>query len=531
MSIKSNYVPIPGSERVPLQGAHSTGRADPNKSIRVTVRVRPRTSLRTARVEETATRLPHERQYMSHEEYEKTHGAESEDLKKVEKFAQAHGLEVVESHAARRSVVLSGTVAAFSDAFDVQLDDYEYPGGTYRGRTGHIHVPAELQDIVEGVFGLDNRPQAQPHLRLRPQAEAVSYTPLQLAQFYNFPTGTTGEGQCIAIIELGGGYTEADLTTYFNGLGIQGPQVSSISVDNGENQPTGDPNGPDGEVLLDIEVAGAVAPQAQIAVYFAPNTDQGFLDAITTAIHDTQRKPSVISISWGSPESQWTPQTLDNFNQAFQAAGVLGITVCCAAGDNGSSDGINDGKAHVDFPASSPYVLSCGGTRLTASDTTISQEVVWNEGNSGGATGGGVSDVFILPDWQSGANVPASVNSNKHVGRGVPDVSGDADPNTGYRVRVDGQDTTIGGTSAVAPLWAGLIALLNQKLGHPVGYLNPLLYKQLAATGVCRDITKGNNDITGNIGGYSAGQGWDACTGWGSPDGKKLLQELSAGKS
>jgi kumamolisin len=281
--------------------------------------------------------------------------------------------------------------------------------------------------------------------------------------------------------------------------------------------------------MLDIEVAGAVAPGAKIVVYFAPNTDAGFLDAVNTAIHDTLNKPSAVSISWGGAESGWTNQAMQAMNNAFQDAAALGVTICCASGDSGSTDGVDDGLLHVDFPASSPYALGCGGTRLEGSGSTITNEVVWNEGVGGGATGGGISDVFDLPNWQANANIPPSANPGGRIGRGVPDVAGDADPVTGYQVLVDGDQFTIGGTSAVAPLWAGLIALVNQKLGHSVGYLNPGIYglPPSSVSVAFHDIITGNNDITGNNGPYPARPGWDACTGWGSPDGVKLLSALS----
>ncbi len=242
-------------------------------------------------------------------------------------------------------------------------------------------------------------------------------------------------------------------------------KVSAVSVNGAHNKPAGDPNSADGEVVLDIEVAGAVAPQAKIAVYFAPNTDQGFLNAINAAIHDRSRKPSVISISWGGAEDQWTRQSLDVYNQAFHDAALLGITVFCAAGDNGSSDGVADGKPHVDFPASSPWVVGCGGTSLQATGSPTPTETVWNNSTGSSATGGGVSTFFPLPDYQSTANVPISTVRAKFAGRGVPDISGCADPKTGYRVFVDGTESVIGGTSAVAPLWAGLTALLNEQTG------------------------------------------------------------------
>jgi subtilase family serine protease len=280
--------------------------------------------------------------------------------------------------------------------------------------------------------------------------------------------------------------------------------------------------------MLDIEVVGAIAPGANIAVYFAPNSDQGFIDAVTDAIHDTTRNPSVVSISWGGPETTWTQQSLTALNAALQDAATLGVTVTVAAGDDGSSDGVGDGQLHVDFPASSPFSLACGGTKLQASGSTITSEVVWNEtANNEGATGGGVSVNFPLPAYQQSAGAPAQPQT-QYVGRGVPDVAGDADPTTGYQVRVDGQDTVIGGTSAVAPLWAALVALINEQLGKNVGFLNPTLYS-LGETDF-HDITSGNNDDAG-LGYYTAGPGWDACTGLGSPNGAALLQALGGSSS
>jgi kumamolisin len=383
-------------------------------------------------------------------------------------------------------------------------------------------LPKELDGIVDAVMGLDNRPAARPHFRRRRDADARatqpgSFTPTALASLYDFPDGD-GDGECIAIIELGGGFRTADLKKYFSEIHIPAPKVTAVSVDDGQNQPTGDPGGADGEVMLDIEVAGAVAPRANIVVYFAPNTDVGFLDAIAAAIHDTNNKPSVISVSWGSPESSWTQQTMTAFDQAFQAAALMGITICVASGDNGSSDG--GSGLNVDFPASSPHALACGGTSLRAANGSIQSETVWNDGPGGGATGGGVSAVFPVPTWQQGLQV---TNSRGHksalTSRGVPDVCGDADPVTGYVVRVDGSDTVIGGTSAVAPLWAGLIARINGARGSAVGYINPQLYQNASSL---NDIVDGNN------GDYSASEGWDACTGLGSPDGKKIAGVLSA---
>jgi kumamolisin len=531
MSTPKKTLPVAGSERAPMEGAQEIGPANPNETVDVTIRLRSRAGKKPIASADAYTKPIEKRTILSRKEFEKRYGADPESIARVETFARQHKLTVEEKSPARRTVILSGTVAAMNEAFGVALKEYDHPTGKYRGRTGSIHLPAELHDVVEGVFGLDNRPQAKPHFRRRrglagARAESVnlSYTPPQVAALYDFPTGVDGAGECIALIELGGGYNTSDLSTYWSQLKLtEAPTVSAVSVGDGSNSPTGDPNGPDGEVMLDIEVAGSIAPGAKIVVYFADNTDAGFLNAITTAVHDSTNNPSVVSISWGGPESSWTQQAMTSMDEAFQSAAAMGVSVCVAAGDDGSTDGVTDGLNHVDFPASSPNVLACGGTQLVASGNTITSETVWNElANNEGATGGGISDVFPLPSWQNGAGVPPSANPNKNVGRGVPDVTGDADPTTGYVTRVDGSPDVIGGTSAVAPLWAGLIALINQSIGKPVGFINPLLYQDAATARDLNDITSGNN------GAYSAGPGWDACSGWGSPIGAQVAAALGA---
>ena len=525
------HVPLPGSHRAALPGSRQVSPTDAAERMEVSVIVRRRAGAGMRSRVEAIAAGDRTQPIMSREEFARAHGAEAADLAAVRKFAVGYGLTVLEEHAARRTVMLGGTAAQFCAAFAVQLHHMEHDGGTYRGRTGDIMLPSELSGVVEAVLGLDDRPQAKPHFRLRPMAgktgtagttgtarrhpaaAAVSYTPTQVADLYGFPSGT-GAGECVALIELGGGFRPADLKTYFAGLGVGSPSVEAVSVDQAKNAPTGSGNGPDGEVMLDIEVVGAIAPGAQIAVYFAPNTDAGFLDAVTTAIHDTTRNPSVISISWGGAESTWTDQAKTAMDSAFQAAATLGITVCVASGDNGSSDGVSGGGENVDFPASSSFALACGGTNLQGAGTTITGESVWNDGASGGASGGGISSFFALPSWQAG--LQATKTGGEPIAltmRGVPDVSGDADPESGYDVRVDGTDTVIGGTSAVAPLWAGLIARLNGAAGKPAGFVNPLLYANPSAL---RDVTSGNN------GDFAAAVGWDACTGLGSPNGGPL---------
>ena len=513
-------VPLPGSERRVVPNARAIDRPDPNEIVQVTVMVRRKNPDLPA---ESAAPIPREK-------FAEQYGADPADVKQVEDFAARNDLTVLHVDLARRAVLLSGTMANMAEAFGTDLQNiriFESPTGIFRGRVGMLYVPQHLENIVTGVFGLDDRPQARPRLRRHAEqhesraAGDTSYTPDVLAKLYQFPANTTGAGQTVAIIELGGGFRIFDLNTYFKNLGIQPPSVIAVSVDGGTNTPAGDPNGADGEVMLDIEVVGAVAPGANIVVYFAPNTDQGFLDAITTAVHDQLRRPSVISISWGAAEPSWTPQSLTAYDDAFHEAGLLGVSICAASGDDGSNDNVNDGKAHVDFPAASPNVLACGGTRLESTNGKIQKEVVWSGPN--GATGGGVSENFPLPAYQQSAKVPPSVNPPKFKGRGVPDVAGDADPSTGYEIIVDGRTVVFGGTSAVAPLWAALIARLNQKFGTPVGFLNPKLYQVIAKAAALRDITVGSN------GAYEAGPGWDACTGLGSPEGETLASTLAAG--
>lgn len=469
------------------------------------------------------------RSHLSRAQLVELRGAHPDDVASVASWAAGAGLRMGDSRPGVRLVLVSGPADRVAAAFGVILAWQDLPEGRVRVARGEVQLPELLRGPVVAVLGLDQRPIARPNLRRLPlpkppgplaQAAPLSFEPPVVAELYRYPPGASAAGECIGLIELGGGFQPADLSQYFAGLGLPAPVVVAVPVAGGGNQPTGNPDGPDGEVSLDLEVAGSTAPGVRLAAYFAPNTDQGFLEAISAAIHDELNRPCVISISWGGPEANWPRATIDAFDQAFQDAALVGVTICVAAGDQGSSDGLADGLAHVDFPAASPHVLACGGTRLRADGLEISSEVVWNDLPLGGATGGGVSAVFALPSWQQAAKVPESVNPGHFGGRGLPDVAACADPQTGYRVLVDGEPAVFGGTSAVAPLWAALIARCAAALGRDLGYLNPILYQTLAAQAVTRDIVAGNN------GAYAAGVGWDACSGWGSPIGARFLAAL-----
>ncbi len=330
---KPAMVPVPGSERSVPMHANRVGDAAPDLVVAVTLMLRRRADAPGTLQAHLAQAADGIGTHLEPAQFAERFGAATADIDAVETFARTAGLAIIESRPAQRRIVVSGTVAALGSAFGVHLQDYASEDGVpFRCRSGAVHVPDALAGIVEGVFGLDDRPQARPHFRLQPptapgllaHAASVSYTPPQLAAAYAFPTAGNGHGQCIAIIELGGGYKVAELKHYFSTLGIAPPKVTSHAVGGARNRPTGDASGADGEVLLDIEVAGAIAPGARIAVYFAPNTDAGFLDAISTAIHDPVARPSVVSISWAGPEASWTAQAMQAMDAVFQDAAALG---------------------------------------------------------------------------------------------------------------------------------------------------------------------------------------------------------------
>jgi len=475
-----------------------------------------------------------DRKYLSKAELAEQYGAKAEHLNDLEHYAQRHHLLVSHRNAGARTLVLTGRLGDVLNMFRANVHMYHHASGTYRGRQGEILIPRRFKDIITGVFGLDTRPKHKAPHRKRALSMAgpggdngVSAT--EFAKRYNFPTsfqGTKldGSGECIGIIELGGGFNNSDLQIFFQEIGVPMPNVSAISVDHAGNNPTKHGND-DGEVMLDIEVAGAVAPKANIAVYFAPNQGNGFLDAITAAVHDTERNPSVVSISWGGPEDPGDQQAAQAYHEVFVAAAALGVTICVASGDHGTADldaAHWDGKIHVDHPSVDDMVLCCGGTQIDNG-----RDVVWNDGtpfangDGGWAGGGGISELVPVPAYQKKAKIPKSIVSKK-AGRGIPDIAMSA---TNYFTRVQGGEGASGGTSAVAPLMSALIALLNQAKKKKVGFLNPFLYGNVSK-GVVKDVTSGTNAIAGTVKGYKAGKGWDACTGLGTPDGTAILNNL-----
>jgi len=526
----ANYKPLNKTERRAVRGSRRTGLANPQETLSVSIRVRRRADAPALPIRsQAAASLSRPGVVLSREEFATRYGADPADLERVSQFSRKNGLQIVETSIPRRTVVVSGTVSQMNRAFGIDLGSYESPHGIYRGREGQVQMPVDLNGIVEGVFGLDNRKMAGPLNVLGAAQAAVPVTPQQVGALYDFPPDSPAlSGQTIGILEFGGGFKQSDIDAFFQKQKLPSPTVTVVGVDGATNAPGSQD---DVEVVLDIDVAGAAAPGAQIAVYFTPWTEQGWVDAVTTAVHDAKNKPSVLSISWGWPENEtigdltWTQAAIDAVSATFQEAALLGVTVLAASGDNGSSCGLAGGKALVLYPASDPWVTCCGGTSIQNISASSFAEATWNDN---GATGGGISVIFPLQSWQNWVKVPHSANPGGHVGRGLPDVAGNADPDSGYQLVYNGAPAgPVGGTSAVAPLYAGLVARLNANLGKPVGYLNPTLYA-LAATDVYRDIADRKSNATNGAPGYTSAPGWDACTGFGSLDGTALMYALEA---
>jgi kumamolisin len=525
-------------------GSVARQRTNPNRWLELTVGVR-----RLKQLPELAAldaKLPGERKYMTRDQLRTEYGSDPAAVDAIQKFAAAHHLVVTRNEPASARLGLGGTVADISDAFGVKLFDYSHPTlGDFHARTGPVMLPTEVADAITGVFGLNNHRilRRMPHRHQTIDARMAKspqprpwFIPTELAGIYNFPTADASS-QCIGLLEFGGGVEESDVASYFQKIGVSAPNVKIVAVDGVGTDPTADPNST-GEVMLDVDVAGALAGGAKVAVYFSTFDEKGLVDILSAVINDSANDPSVLSVSWGWDENQpfntgilWSPAAIDHVNHSLLAAAQLGITVCVSTGDDGSEAQVKDGHAHVNFPATSPYVLAVGGTTLharKAADGNLSvTEVVWNDG-PGSGTGGGVSDITALPSWQEG-KVPRSINAGNFAGRAIPDVAANADPNTGYLVMSGGQLGIVGGTSAAAPLWASLVTRINALLGARAGNFNALLYNKMGPAGVLRDITSGNNDTDGLLdGAFQAGSGWDACTGWGVPDGGKLLAALKS---
>ena len=550
----SGRVSIAGGEHTPLLGARQINAEENSEIMEVTLVLRRRQALPDPH-DTFGDSLPHRRRHLDHAEFTRQYGANRQDIPLVRRFAEDYGLKIATESVARRTVVVKGTRAQIADAFGVEFVHFEHERGNYHATTKSPSLPKDLAAVVEAVFGLQTRPAARRHGAASEREKERQRSILEISHAYEFPEATDGRGECIGLIELGGGFHESDIKEYCSSLGLKPPQLSCISVHGGKNDPApakamrefievaeGKRRLPSSnqsqlakdlemaqctvEVTMDVEIVAALAPAARVVVYFATMDEQGIYNALTSAIHDVVHRPSVLSLSWGEPEIGVSDAYVRLVDEAIQAAAHLGITVCASSGDAGALNHSPDHLPTVNFPASSPHCLGCGGTTTKFADSTIAEEAAWNSSHYGikGATGGGISRKFGTPVWQHHADVPRGPTGQ--AGRGVPDVAGPADPRCCCEVLVAGESCVSAGTSAVAPLWAALIARCNQALGARCGYINPLLYKIAKHTDAPQAITpvkRGNNGL------YEARNGWSACTGLGTPRGRHLLNALKNG--
>jgi len=541
MASPVGYLPVEGTERQRRPDHKQLATMSESEPIQVTMIVRRRPDGSAKRMAEGKGTRP-----ISRDEFRETHGADPNELNEVASFATSLGLTVIESNPSRRAVVVRGKAADFDRAFGVTLHDYQTPTQRYHGHEGSAFVPKELAGKIEAIIGLDNQQVPAVHHAVAtamPSADPANtqpLTPMQVASLYNFPAGT-GQGQTIGIYEMATsdgppGFAAQDVADTMNGFGggLTVPKPIAVEVDGQRNSGTSD-----AETLLDITVSAAIAQQATIAVYFTKGSTQGIIRALQTMIHPTNGDPvpTVISISYGwgpddSVKDGISKREYQEMDQLFQDAQSLAITVLVSSGDSGAQIA-SQTDAQASFPATDPWVTACGGTTIGNVSGAAFTEYVWNDVGAGGpgATGGGISARFPIPTYQSGLTLPVQNVTNK-PGRGIPDLAGNASENSGYPLSMQGQSQPVGGTSAVAPLYAGLIAVINSNLGSPSGFINPIIYG--AGATAFRPISgppgPANNSF-GAVTGYPASAGWNACTGLGSVNGTALQAAIQAAKA
>jgi kumamolisin len=564
----------PSDKKLP-EGAQPKGEINPASEMEATVMLKSKGT--DLAMDRTLKRIHAGRQgFLTDQQLTEKFGPSEKAVTEITKFANDHGLKMTADPRSGR-VVLTGEAGKFQHAFQIPLKEYATPDGTtFRGRQGALAIPDTLHRHIEGVYGLDNRPHARSYARFLPMpdqpaaAEAAKpsklveprdggkgskpaadapkgdapkggdgakppeagpaeprartgYLSTEIADAYKFPKQGMGENTSVSIIQLGGGMDPINEAAYYKQHGLPHPEIKLISVSGAPTTPSGIPRY-DGEVALDSQIIGGIAPKAQQKIIFAPNTDAGFIDAVTRGtFHQAGERPTTaISISWGQAEEAWTPQAMQGLSTAFKKAAMKGISIFAAAGDDGAVDNAPSGRFNTDYPASDPNVTASGGTRLLIERGQISSEMAWN--SSGGATGGGISQKFPRPDFQKDLAIPKNPQNPNFLGRGVPDISGNADPATGWKIKVNGVDQLSGGTSAVAPMFAGLSLRIASILGQNTGPWNPFLYRQgMGGGAIYNDIIMGHNN------GYSTAFGWDPVTGWGSVNGTAMLDAIRLG--
>jgi kumamolisin len=548
-AVSSSIVAAPA---VP-EGATRVGRLNANRCIEFTVVFAPATAIPAKPLASSAKRPsagsnsrtpPH----LTHAELWRRHGAPARCTRLVESFAGAFGLEIVDTAPHRRNFRLCGSAASVGRAFKTSFDQFELDGERFFAAATPPTIPPEWAGLVEAMFGLESSPHARPSRRCLLRAQGTPAPFQVLAEAYKFPHGFDGTGETIAVIEFGGGFRSEDIAQFCARAGVAPPRITVVETGGGANRPASRravghfldvASGAlpltaseqqsaafqaaqcTAEVTMDLEIVAALAPGAHIVVSFSSGDQRGLFHAIDRAVHDRAHRPSILSISWSFPEQALSLAELHAIEGVLREAAHLGITVCASSGDSGALNGSTDGEPSVNYPASSPSCLACGGTSARLNSQGMGEEVVWNATHHGisGASGGGVSQRFPVPAWQADARVP--LGPKRRAGRGVPDVAALADPAEGCELLIGGRVFRSNGTSAAAVLWAALVARLNQALGRRCGHLHAHLYRLgKVRAGALGPVLQGDNGF------YKAGKGWNACTGYGTPRGADLLAHL-----
>lgn len=485
---------------------------------------------------------PFYHQFLSSQDYASMFGLPADTIGHIKDLLTLSGLTVNSISPTGQLINVTGDVATIEKIFGVKLHNYTLNGQTYYAPTSDPHNPLSSLISVQSISGLDNftkfRSCTVAACAAKSAASSNGYSAADLQKAYNdsglLSKGFDGSGQSIAFLELDG-YTAADIHAYQQQNNLPNTTPTLVPVDNTNDNEANAGQGAV-EVELDLEVAQAMAPNVKELVYEGPNSGQGINDVYSAIVNDTTNHPKIVSISWGLCEASSGSAELQTLDQIFQQGAAEGITFFAAAGDSGAYD-CGDTNLGVDSPADDPNVTGVGGTQLTLNNGSYGSEQAWSctdanctsQAPQGAGGGGGISQNFPVPSFQQGLNPPGA---NGQTGRYVPDVSADADPQTGYAIvctvsaaQCSGS-LVVGGTSAAAPLWAGGMALVSQSLakaGKSLGNTNAALYA-LQGKGF-HDVTQGDNLH------YQAGPGYDLATGWGSPDFASLADAIASGST
>jgi kumamolisin len=560
LTVTNTHVELPGSHRPPPQNAVRLGNVDPGAPEEVTLTLQGPALPPTHQLPVSA---------LSRADIDRQWGVPAEAVSKVARVLQSYGLHVRGELQGGRSLRVSGTHAALQAAFEADCAIYAIPGqGRLRARTGNLKIPRELDGLVTGVFGIDQRQMSRRSGMAvtgdrggetsASDSTAPPLKPADLERHYQFPRGD-GAGQVIAVAEFGQdmgkgvmppAFIASDIEAFCDSHGVSTPDVSIVRVGLtplNQQQFERDVKQLPGEggiqlvqetceVMMDLQIIAALCPKASIVAYFASWSEGGWINLLDEVTSGGRATPSALSISYGLAEeaADWSRGAMTSINERLQIAAMMGITVCVSSGDDGSGCGRTDSRCHVEFPSSSPFVLSVGGTMLTTTEGGRSSETVWwtapgkRTSKGGGATGGGVSTLNPRPAWQK--PTVSSANPNAPDSRVLPDVCALAGPPF-YAFLVDGKPLHSGGTSAATPLWAALIARINGALPpyKRQRFLTPLLYNPRVSREGFRDIVLGHNASHPHPGvGYVAAVGFDAVSGWGVPNGEGLLASLGS---